>query len=60
MKILKRLYNYLTETAPMNSAGCNPSGHTYQYASCPFTGKTYGNCTTCGETTVENTQASIV
>ena len=60
MKLLKRLYDYLTEYVPWYAAGCRLDGHTYQYASCPFTGKTYGDCTSCGHSVVKDTQASIV
>ena len=67
MKILKKIVyylkkeiDYLKEDVPYNSAGCWKTGHTYQYASCPFTGKTYGDCTSCGDRTVKDTQASIV
>lgn len=55
MKIIKRLFNYLTEYVPWNSMGCRKTGHTYQYASCPFTGMTYGDCTSCGHRTVKQT-----
>ena len=60
MKLLKRLYDYLTEHVPWNAAGCRLDGHIYQYASCPFTGKTYGDCTSCGHRVVTETQAPIV
>jgi hypothetical protein len=58
--MLSKLFNYLTEHVPWNSAGCRLDGHTYQYSSCPYTQKTYGDCTSCGHRVLKDTQASIV
>ena len=58
--MLSKLFNYLTEHVPWNSAKCRLDGHTYQYSSCPYTQKTYGDCTSCGHRVLKDTQASIV
>jgi predicted RNA-binding Zn-ribbon protein involved in translation (DUF1610 family) len=58
--MLSKLFNYLTEHVPWNSARCRLDGHTYQYSSCPYTQKTYGDCTSCGHRVLKDTQASIV
>ena len=58
--MISKLFNYLTEHVPWNSARCRLDGHTYQYSSCPYTQKTYGDCTSCGHRVLKDTQASIV
>ena len=58
--MLSKLFNYLTEHVSWNSSGCRLDGHTYQYSSCPYTQKTYGDCTSCGHRVLKDTQASIV